>query len=270
MANDALEKTLLRALIDASGLSRRKAFAAIREGRVQTGGVAVSDPSAAYTGGTLTLDGRRLGSTRSERVYLMLNKPAGVLSTVTDTHGRATVLDFVPAGYRLPGLHPVGRLDRDSTGLLLLTNDGSLTFRLTHPRHEVEKEYWLRARPQLTPAQLERLRAGVEIDGAQRRPVDVHPLPLSSGYQVSVTIREGRKRQVRRMVEAAGSRVTALTRVREGPLALGGLEPGEVRLLTQDELTSLGIEAPPETRASRRRRANRDLESRSGRSGPRR
>ncbi|HEY7268579.1 MAG TPA: pseudouridine synthase [Dehalococcoidia bacterium] len=197
-----------------------------------------------------------------EHVYLMLNKPAGVITTVSDTHARQTVLDLVPVELRVRGLHPVGRLDRDTTGLLLLTNDGSLTYRLTHPSHEVEKEYWFSARPPLGDTALGRLRAGIEIDSAVRQPADLRRLPPSAGFEVSLTIREGRKRQVRRMVEAVGSRVTVLSRVREGDLLLGSLAEGAVRRLTTDELRALdarppGRSAASGSRGSRSRRSSR-------------
>jgi 23S rRNA pseudouridine2605 synthase len=229
---------LVKAVAAAAGLSRRKAFAAVRAGRVRVGGVAVTDPSAPYQGGDVELDGRKLHPA-GDKVYLLMNKPAGVITTVTDTHGRLTVLDLVPVELRLPGLHPAGRLDRDTTGLLVLTNDGDLTYRLTHPSHAVDKEYWLRSSPPLTEQALQRLRRGVELDGRVRRPLDAGRLPPESGYETTVTLREGRKRQVRRMVEALGARVTALKRVREGSLRLGDLPQGAVRRLTEDEVQAL-------------------------------
>src|ERR1043166_2584221 len=123
----------------ASGLSRRRAFAAVREGRVTVDGSAVPDPSSPYGGGQIGLDGLDLVPSTKPKVYLMLNKPPGVISSAADELGRRTVLDLIPSNLTAPGLHSVGRLDRDTTGLLLLTNDGGLTFRLTHPSHEVEK-----------------------------------------------------------------------------------------------------------------------------------
>jgi 23S rRNA pseudouridine2605 synthase len=236
-------KTLLRALISASGLSRRKAFDAIRQGRLTVDGRRTEDPSAPYGGGTLALDGRPLRQLAEPRVYLMLNKPAGVITTLADTHERETVLQVVPVEMRVRGLHPVGRLDKDTTGLLLLTNDGNLTFRLTHPAHEVEKEYWLSSRPSLSDADLDSLRRGVEIDGRVRRPLALRRLPSESGFELSMTITEGRKRQVRRMVEAVGGRVTHLARVREGSLQLGDLPLGQARNLTPGELRALGVES---------------------------
>jgi pseudouridine synthase len=225
--------------VEATGLSRRKAFAAIREGRLTVDGSVVREPSLTYSAGRLALDGRKLDFETGERLYLLMNKPAGTISATSDSRGRPTVLDVVPVELRLPGLHPVGRLDLDTTGLLLLTNDGSLTYRLTHPSHEVEKEYWLRSKPPLADSALERLRRGVEIDGQIRRPVEARRLADGSGFEASITIVEGRKRQVRRMIEAVGGRVTALRRVREGPLGLGNLAPGATRPLTAAELQAL-------------------------------
>src|SRR5437016_2179604 len=165
------------ALTSATGLPRRRAFEAIREGRLTIDGLTVSDPSAQYERGVLALDGRRLAVADRSPVYLMLNKPAGIISSAADDLGRRNVLDLVPENLRAQGLHSVGRLDRDTTGLLLLTNDGNLTYRLTHPRHEVEKEYWLAAAPPLDQGQVKALAHGVEIDGELRRPASVRELP---------------------------------------------------------------------------------------------
>ncbi len=231
--------SLLRALIDATGLSRRSAFAAIRAGRLTEDQVPTTDPSRPYAGGALALDGVALERSHSEKVYLLMHKPPGVIATVTDDRGRRTVLDLVPPPLRVPGLHPVGRLDRETTGLLLLTNDGAFTHRLTHPRFEVEKEYWLTTWPPLEAAQLQALAAGVEIEGLVRAPVAVSRLQPQTGWEVSITLREGRKRQVRRMIEAAGARVRRLRRVREGTLDLAGLPEGGVRLLTRAEVLRL-------------------------------
>jgi pseudouridine synthase len=232
-------RTLLRALIEASGLSRRKAFAAIREGRVAVGGTVCTEPSQVYEGGALTLDGTALAAGAGTKAYLMLNKPPGFVTSRIDERGRRTVFDLVPESLRATGLHSVGRLDRDTSGLLLLTNDGDLTFALTHPRHEVEKEYWLRLESPPTDEQLAALRSGVEIDGALRRPLRLRRLVDSGRFELSMTIREGRRRQVRRMVEAVGGKVTQLRRVREGTLELGSLAEGAVRVLTEAEVAGL-------------------------------
>jgi 23S rRNA pseudouridine2605 synthase len=231
--------TLLKAVTAATGLSRRKAFAAIREGLVTVDGSARTDPSEAFEAGELALEGRSLTPPSQAHTYLMLNKPPGFITTVSDEQGRRTVLDLVPPAWRAPGLHPVGRLDRDTSGLLLLTTDGDLTYALTHPRHEVEKEYWVRLAEPATESLLDGLRSGTELDGKLRRPLRVRRLVGHEPFHLSLTIREGRNRQVRRMVEAAGGRVVSLRRVREGPLTLDGLPEGQTRPLTSEELASL-------------------------------
>jgi pseudouridine synthase len=233
------EKTLLRAVIEASGLSRRKAFAAIRDGKVSVGDEVHTEPSESYSGGVLRLDGRPLQAPADGKVYLLLNKPPGFYSTRADELGRRTVFGLVPAAQRVAGLHSVGRLDRDTSGLLLLTNDGDLTFELTHPRHAVEKEYWLRLAQPATAEQIAALRAGVELDGAVRRPLRLRRLVGREPFELAVTIREGRNRQVHRMLEAVGAKVVLLRRVREGSLQLGDLAEGAVRELTAAELEAL-------------------------------
>jgi 23S rRNA pseudouridine2605 synthase len=231
--------TLLRIVIDATGLSRRKAFAAIREGRVTRDGSPLTDPSADSEPDGLLFDGQPLGVPAQGKVYLMLNKPPDYVSSAADELGRRTVLDLVPAEMAVPGLHSAGRLDRDTSGLLLLTNDGDLTYRLTHPRHAVEKEYWLRLTDPPTPALVAALRRGAEIDGEIRRPLRVEPAPPDTPFDLSIILREGRNRQVRRLVEAAGGRVALLRRVREGALELGSLPEGAVRALTPEEVRHL-------------------------------
>jgi 23S rRNA pseudouridine2605 synthase len=236
-----LSETILDAIRSASGLSRRNAFAAIRAGRVTEGGIAVVDPSRARGEGELTLDGAVLSTVRPPRAYLLLNKPPGIVTSAADELGRGSILDLVPRELAAPGLHSAGRLDRDTSGLLILTNDGDLTFRLTHPRHEIDKEYWLASSPRLDREQVERLRQGIEIDGGVRVPVRVAELERAAPFQLSLAIKEGRKRQVRRMVEAVGGRVVALRRVREGPLALGNLPEGGVRRLSPAEVDALKL-----------------------------
>ena len=239
------DETVLRAVTRATGLARRKAFAAIREGRVSEAGARRFDPSSAYGGGELALDGEPLRETGAKKTYVLLNKPPGYLSTTFDDRGRPTVLDLVPDELRVAGLHPVGRLDQDTTGLLVLTNDGELTYRLTHPKHEVLKEYWAAVRPRPDERTIDALGRGVEIDGVLRRPVAVARLEGVPGFQLSVTLGEGRKRQVRQMMEAVGLRVRGLHRAREGRLGLDDLAEGQVRLLRRAEVALL--EAAPES-----------------------
>ena len=166
-------------------------------------------------------------------VHYLLNKPAGVVTTAKDTHGRPTVVDLVPAE---PRVFPVGRLDAETEGLLLLTNDGELANRVAHPRHGVEKEYLAVVRGHLNGGALRRLREGVDLDDGRTAPAKVsQPEP----GMLRITIHEGRNRQVRRMCEAVGHPVERLIRVRIGPLRDGALAPGEWRELTQAELKAL-------------------------------
>jgi 23S rRNA pseudouridine2605 synthase len=172
-----------------------------------------------------------------------LNKPAGVVSTARDTHGRPTVVQLVRSRRRL---YPVGRLDADTTGLILLTNDGELADRLTHPRYGVKKVYRARVQPKrLSPRALEALRAGVELEDGRTAPARVRQ---PAAGVVEITIREGRKRQVRRMLEAVGHRVVELERVAFGPLGLRGLEPGKSRRLTKTEVERLRRATEPRAR----------------------
>ena len=164
----------------------------------------------------------------------MLNKPAGVVSTARDTHGRRTVTDLVPSPRRL---YPVGRLDADTTGLILLTNDGELANRLTHPRYEVPRTYRAVVEPRPVPEHaLRKLREGVELEEGETAPAKVRQ--VESGV-LEITIHEGRKRQVRRMCEAVGHPVTELTRIAFGPLRLMDLAPGRHRRLTAAEVERL-------------------------------
>jgi 23S rRNA pseudouridine2605 synthase len=168
-------------------------------------------------------------------VVLALNKPVGVVSTARDTHGRPTVIDMVPAeGLRL---YPVGRLDADSSGLILLTNDGELAHRLTHPSFEVEKTYRARlAGGPVAEEALSALRSGVQLEDGLTAPARVRRL---RGEEIELTIHEGRNRQVRRMCEAVGHRVLELQRTGFGALRLGGLAPGAHRRLSAEEVRRL-------------------------------
>jgi 23S rRNA pseudouridine2605 synthase len=170
-----------------------------------------------------------------DRLVLMLNKPAGVVSTAKDTHGRKTVLDLV--NVRGARLYPVGRLDADTTGLILLTNDGALANELTHPRFEVPKTYLARVSGgTMGEKALRALREGVELDDGRTSPAKVRQ--VDPGV-LEITIHEGRKRQVRRMIEAVDRRVVELRRVRFGPLGLGDLQPGRSRRLNAAEVERL-------------------------------
>jgi 23S rRNA pseudouridine2605 synthase len=211
--------------------SRRKADELIKAGRVTVNG----EPGQlnTFVGGRddVCLDGEPL---RLQALsYVLLNKPAGVVTTASDPQGRPTVVDLVGHPSRVV---PVGRLDADTTGALLLTNDGPLAHRLAHPRYEVDKVYEVACRRPVTDADLDRLRQGVELDDGPTAPAPVRRLGPA---RFELVLHEGRNRQVRRMTEAIGNRVTRLHRSRYGPLTLEGLEPGAWRELEAFEVRRL-------------------------------
>jgi len=236
----ASSNTLLKTLTAAGIGSRRRMADAIMKGLVEVNGRIVSDLRHAVDidKDRVTVDGHIVDMKPKQFVYLMLNKPVGVLSTVHDEHGRETVIDTLPPKYRDIGLHPVGRLDKDSAGLLLLTNDGDFTYRLTHPKFEEEKEYLVRIDGRLKPQEILRLQKGIELEDGVAQGAIVRSVSGILPFNYSVTLHEGRKRQVRRMFAALGYRVTALRRVREGDVMLGDLAEGGVRELSAGEIAS--------------------------------
>ena len=223
---------LAKYLAHAGVASRRSAERLIRDGRVSVGGHAVTDPACDVdASAAVAVDGRALAGAEPRVVYL-LHKPVGVVSTARDTHGRPTVIELVPdRGLRL---YPVGRLDEQTSGLILITNDGELANRLTHPRFQVPKTYRARVGGRaLGAGALRKLSEGGELDDGPTAPAEVRKL---AEHELELTIREGRKRQVRRMCERVGHPVRALVRTRYGPLALGRLPAGAHRLLTAQEI----------------------------------
>src|SRR3954447_8636014 len=238
-------------LAHAGVASRRAAEEVVRDGRVTVDGEIVTDPARDVDeSNAVEVDGRRVEA--EPREVHALNKPAGVVSTARDTHGRPTVVELVRSRRRL---YPVGRLDADTTGLILLTNDGELADLLTHPRYGVDKVYRARVEPpRLSPRALDALKRGVELDDGRTAPARVRQ---PGRGVVELTIREGRKRQVRRMLEAVGHRVVELERVAFGPLGLRGLEPGKSRRLTKAEVERLRRAAEPEERARSRPKRRR-------------
>ncbi len=216
--------------------SRRHCEELIGAGRVSVDGeVAQLGAKVDPKKNRVCLDGCCLNDYASERpVYIMLYKPAGYVTTAQDEYDRATVLDLLRD---IPErVVPVGRLDRDTEGLLLLTNDGDLTYHLTHPRFGVEKEYVAKVKGKLTPAGIEALQRGVRLEDGLTAPAEVEVLP--NGL-VRMVIHEGRKRQVKRMLDAVGCPVLALRRTRVGDLSLRGLQRGQYRELTAEEIASL-------------------------------
>ncbi len=226
---------LAKYLAHAGVASRRAAETMIDEGRVTVAGEVVLDPARDVDEKcSLTVDGRQISGPEEPIVYA-LNKPRGVLSTAQDPHGRPTVVSLVAAESRR--LYPVGRLDADSSGLILLTNDGALAQRLTHPSYEVPKTYRVRVSGgPVGESTLAKLRVGVRLEDGMTAPAQVRR--VEQGV-LEVTIHEGRNRQVRRMCEAVGHPVLALERIAFGRLKLGELAPGASRPLTEAELTRL-------------------------------
>ncbi len=218
--------------------SRRKAEEMIAQGLVSVNGQVVREMGVLVApGDEVMVEGRRVVPEEEKR-YILYYKPVGEVTTVSDPRGRPTVLDhFRDYPVRV---FPVGRLDFDSEGLLILTNDGELTQRLTHPSHEVEKRYIARVSNELSEESLYRLRNGVMIDDRKTAPAKVSVLrkdPFST--DILISIHEGRNRQIRRMVEAVGHEVVRLKRVQYGKLTLGDLERGQWRELTMDEVALL-------------------------------
>ena len=224
-------------ILSAAGVaSRRKAEEYIRQGRVTVNGQVISLGSVADAEtDCIALDGVAVEA-RPEHVNILLHKPRGYVTTLQDEKGRKTVAELVDCGQRV---YPVGRLDMDSEGLLLLTNDGTLTNLLLHPGHEVRKTYevWLKnARKDRITA----MGAPMDIDGYRIRPAEVELLWLEREQaMLRLTIHEGRNRQIRKMAEQCGMHVTRLRRIAEGPISLGELPKGQWRYLTENEILSL-------------------------------
>lgn len=243
MAAERVQKILASAGV----ASRRASEELILAGRVTVNGRLVRELGvrADAERDDVRLDGRpvRLPETRT---YLLLNKPRGYTSTAADPHARFTVMELLPEG--TPRVYPVGRLDKDSEGLLLFTDDGELAERLLHPRYHIPKEYAVLVRGDLTERTLERLRRGVPIAGAKTAPAEAEPgepppgVGEPGGFEMlwlRIVLHEGRKRQIREMCEAVGLEVVRLWRVRVGKLKLGTLRQGRVRHLTRHEIDSL-------------------------------
>ena len=230
----------LNRFISMSGAaSRRKGEDLIRDGRVAVNGLIVTDPAFGVDPDkdTVTLDGQHLLSDR-KRQYLLLNKPTGVIVTRKDTHGRATVMNLL--GKNFPGVFPVGRLDADTSGVLLLTDDGDLAYRLTHPSYGVEKVYRAEVAGKVDDRDAARLRKGIVLDDGPAAPA--HMSILKSGENVStveIVMHQGRKRQVRRMLARLGHPVKVLERLSFGGITAQNLPLGSYRPLTEAEVDDL-------------------------------
>ncbi|HEY8640423.1 MAG TPA: pseudouridine synthase [Solirubrobacterales bacterium] len=229
---------LAKFLARAGVASRRAAEQVIADGGVTVDGEPVTDPARDVgEQADVRVDGRVVCAEQTET--WILNKPSGVVSTAREPGRRRAVTDLVDSPARL---YPVGRLDADSTGLILLTNDGELANRLTHPRYEVQKTYRVELLRPPADRDLEQLRRGVELDDGPTAPARAR---RTAEREIEISIHEGRNRQVRRMAEAVGNEVVRLERVRLGPLELGELRPGEARRLTDDEVRRLWEDARP-------------------------
>ena len=218
--------------------SRRNCDKLIADGLVTVNGkVAKLGDDIDEFNDSVSVDGKKVNLTKKHEYYMM-NKPKGYVCTVKDEVGRKTVMDLLPEG--VGRVFPVGRLDYDTEGLLILTNDGDLSFRLTHPKSEVPKTYMARIEGTLTEKDLNPIRSGVELDGVLTKKCKAHIVATNKAYtKVHVTITEGRNRQVRRMFEAIGRNVAFLKRVSIGKLKLTGLDRGQVRKLTDQEVEYL-------------------------------
>jgi 23S rRNA pseudouridine2605 synthase len=224
---------LAKFLASAGIASRRASEELIRSGRVTVNGERTTDPARGVEGDVVALDGVAV-TIAAERVVYAVNKPAGVVSTASDPQRRRTVISLVDTPVRL---YPVGRLDIDATGLILLTNDGDLANRLTHPRYEVPKTYRVQVwSPPVSDSSLRELRRGVTLDDGPTAPARIRRVAADV---LEITIHEGRNRQVKRMCEHIGHRVRRLERLAFGPLQLGDLPVGRSRRLTPAELELL-------------------------------
>ena len=236
-SGDPQQERLQRTLARAGFGSRRSAEELIAEGRVRINGrVAELGNRVDPRRDRVTVDDVPIPADPDLR-YFALNKPAGVTTTLSDRHARETLVPLLPSG---PRVIPVGRLDRESEGLLLLTNDGDLAHRLQHPRFGVEKEYLVEADGEISKAAVARLTRGVRLEDGVARAVRAGGVRRVRGRSaLTVVMAEGRKREVRRMLDAVGFPVRRLVRVRIGPVRMGDLRPGKTRPLTADEITGL-------------------------------
>lgn len=225
-------------LADKGIASRRHADEMISAGRVKINGVIATLGASVEETDEVMLDGLPIAQTEKKEEYYIMNKPKGVVCTVSDDRGRKTVMDLLPEG--VGRVFPVGRLDYATEGLLILTNDGDMAFRLTHPKTEIPKTYMAKIEGTLTEKDLNPIRSGIELDGVLTKKCKAHIVETNKAYtKVHVTITEGKNRQVRRMFEAIGKNVEFLKRVSIGQLKLSGLDRGQIRPLTAEEIAYL-------------------------------
>jgi 23S rRNA pseudouridine2605 synthase len=235
-----ISQPIIKLLISSGVGPRRQMTDAIKRGRVAINGKVVDSFLQPINVGTdnVTIDGKNIACKTEKMIYLILNKPKGIISTASDERGRKSVLDILPPKYQHTRLYPVGRLDKESTGLILLTNDGDFTYHLTHPKFEREKEYLVQVDGYLTTKAKILLEKGMDLEDGKTSPAKVNVVK-SSPYNYSITIHDGKKRQVRRMFASLGYQVRELKRIRIDVLTIDGLSTGDTRELTPKEIRSL-------------------------------
>lgn len=234
-----MSERLQKIIAQAGICSRRKAEALILEGRVMVNGVTVKELGVKVEPDVdeVKLDGEVIKPLR-KKVYILLNKPTGVVTTKSDEKGRETVMDLLPSEEK-KALFPVGRLDLNSEGLLIITNDGDFADLMTSPIHKVEKTYLIKVRGVPAPKTIERLKKGVLIDGRKTRRAKVVLLGHKNNSWMEITIQEGRNNQIRKMMQAVGHPIVKLKRVKIGNLELGDLAVGAYRKLRENEVNAL-------------------------------
>ena len=218
--------------------SRRHAAEMVSAGRIKINGQTALLGADVQDGDEVLLDDKPIARAEKKLEYYIMNKPKGILCTVSDDRGRKTVMNLLPAG--AGRVFPVGRLDYATEGLLLLTNDGELAYRLTSPKNEIPKTYLVRVEGTMSEKDLNRIRSGIELDGVLTKKCKAHIVETNKAYtKIHITITEGKNRQVRRMFEAVGRNVDFLKRIKIGELTLRGLDRGEVRSLNDEEISYL-------------------------------
>ena len=218
--------------------SRRHADEMVSAGRIKINGQTALLGADVQDGDEVLFDDKPIARAEKKLEYYIMNKPKGILCTVSDDRGRKTVMNLLPAG--AGRVFPVGRLDYATEGLLLLTNDGELAYRLTSPKNEIPKTYLARVEGTMSEKDLNRIRSGIELDGALTKKCKAHIVETNKAYtKIHITITEGKNRQIRRMFEAVGRNVDFLKRIKIGELTLRGLDRGEVRSLNDEEISYL-------------------------------
>lgn len=242
LGNDPHNHLRLQTFLSRNGVcSRREAMRVVQSGRVSVDGLTVTEPSTPIdpAKNVVAVDGKRVEY--KIYTYIMLNKPSGYVTTKTKRFGESIVFDLLPNDFQ--HLVPVGRLDKNTKGLLLLTNDGQLAFELTHPKFDVDKKYFVRVKGMLSAEQIRRLENGVIVEGEKTLPAKVSAVKNNKGSsEFILTIHEGRKRQIRLMAQSVGHYVIELIRLEHGPVKLGPLKEGAWRLLSNQEIAQLKLQ----------------------------